>query len=78
MYDSSRKKNTAHPLNYVHLTNSRKTVNDLETQLMNIDMTVGLFLDEILAIVDESPDLLATLSSTLLDDVGKQMTNLMY
>ncbi|CAF3768913.1 unnamed protein product [Rotaria sordida] len=57
---------------------SYKTLNEIETKLMNIDMTIGLFFDEILSISDYNSYLKNSLSIELLNEIAQRMTEMMH
>ena len=54
----------------------RILVNNINQQLMNVDLTIGLFCDEIMALYELSPILFN--SKTLIADIGKSLINLMF
>ncbi|CAF4186967.1 unnamed protein product, partial [Rotaria sp. Silwood2] len=57
---------------------SHKNLNEIEAKLMNIDMTIGLFFDEILSVSDYNSHLKKSLSIELLHEIAKRMTEIMH
>ncbi|CAF1106072.1 unnamed protein product [Rotaria sp. Silwood1] len=57
---------------------SHKKLNEIEAKLMNIDMTIGLFFDEILSVSDYNSHLKNSLSIDSLDEIAKRMTEMMH
>ncbi|CAF1050639.1 unnamed protein product [Rotaria sordida] len=53
----------------------RKLVTEVDTKLMNIDLTIGLFCDEIMALYELSPTLFNP--ESLIQDIAKMLANLM-
>ncbi|CAF2100137.1 unnamed protein product [Rotaria magnacalcarata] len=57
---------------------SHQKLNLIEVKLMNIDITIGLFFDEILAVSDFNSNLRDPLSIELLGKLAKRMTEMMH
>ncbi|CAF4281750.1 unnamed protein product, partial [Rotaria sordida] len=53
----------------------RKLVTEIDTKLTNIDLTIGLFCDEIMALYELSPTLFNL--ESLIQDIAKMLANLM-
>ncbi|CAF1192612.1 unnamed protein product, partial [Didymodactylos carnosus] len=58
----------------------RQLMTEMESKLMNIDLTVGLFCDEIMALYDFLPNLFHTPSSSknLIQEIAEHLVKLMY
>ncbi|CAF1474324.1 unnamed protein product, partial [Didymodactylos carnosus] len=58
-------------------TASRQSIKAIENKLTNIDLTIGLYVDEILALYELLPSLFNNVDN-LFDNIAEKMTQLMY